>query len=148
MNITSPVFENNHMIPKKYTCEEVGMNPPLAIANTPEKADSLALIVHDPDAPGGDFIHWLLWNIDPSVDNIPEGSAPVGSIEGANGMGEIGWIAPCPPSGIHHYEFHLYALDKVLDSQGMNTRSELIQAMEGHVLEEAVLVGLYEKENP
>lgn len=147
MNITSPVFENDRPIPKRYSCEGIGVNPPLTISDPPDNAESLALIVHDPDAPNGDFIHWLLWNIDPSVDLIAEGSAPFGSVEGTNGAGELGWTAPCPPYGMHHYEFDLYALDTKLDMPEKGSKIEFFQALEGHVLQKVTLVGLYEKEN-
>lgn len=147
MNLTSSAFENDRVIPKKYSCEGIGMNPPLRITDYPMNTVSFAILVHDPDAPVGDFLHWLIWNVDPNVDEIAGGSAPIGSVEGINGMGELGWVGPCPPHGLHHYEFHIYALDKMLEIPETSTRSDFLQAIDGHVLEEATLVGLYEKEN-
>lgn len=148
MNLTSPEFENNRQIPKKYSCEGDGINPPLSISNVPINTKSLALLVHDPDAPNGDFLHWLLWDIEPTIVEIKEGTAPLSSAEGMNDAGGQGWIAPCPPNGMHHYEFHLYALDTMLGLETMSTRAEFLLHIDGHVIGEALLVGLYEKENP
>lgn len=146
MNVTSLVFENNGMIPKRYTCEGSGINPPLYISDPPENCKSLTLFVHDPDAPESGFTHWVLWNIDPSIREIKEGTSPAGSCEGMNDSGSVGWVAPCPPSGMHHYEFHLCALDIALAIPDTSTKKSLLLEIEGHIMEETVLVGLYQKE--
>lgn len=145
MKISSTAFKPDEMIPEKYTCEGDNINPPLQIAEPPAETESLALILHDPDAPGGDFVHWILWNIDPSVLEIEEGTIPVGAQEGMNDSGQVGYTGPCPPSGTHHYEFHLYALDTMIDLPETSDKTDLRNEIEGHILDEASLIGLYKK---
>ena len=113
MTLASPAFANGGEIPAKYGCSGGGqaVSPPLTIGGVPAQAKSLALIVDDPDAPGGTFTHWLVWNIAPATASVAEGLPPAGASEGKNGYGKSGWGAPCPPSGEHHYVFVLYALD-------------------------------------
>lgn len=145
MQLTSSEFEKNGYMPAKYTCDGDGINPPLIISDLSEKAKSLALIVDDPDAPGGDFVHWLVWNIDPEIAEIQGGSLPVGSIEGKNTTGGNGYISPCPPSGTHRYQFKLYALDSILADNSEWDKQDLLNAIEGHVLDSTTLVGLYQR---
>ena len=108
---------------------------------------SLAIVVRDSDAPSGGFLHWIMWNIDPGVSEIPEGKAPFGVEEGINDSGDVGWAGPCPPSGKHHYEFCLYALGSLISGFSSNASNRVdIQAfIEEHTLEKASLVGLYER---
>src|SRR5436190_17916816 len=108
MTLSSPAFANNGAIPAKYTCDGANVSPPLTIAGVPTDAKSLALTVDDPDAPGGSFTHWLVWKIPPSTTAIAEGQH-LGTEE-QNGFGKPGYGGPCPPSGLHHYVFTLYAL--------------------------------------
>ncbi len=146
MIITSPSFSEGSTIPRKFSCEGGDINPELQIQNVPEGAKSLALVMHDPDAPiAGGFTHWVVWNIDPLAVLIKEESTPPGAQEGANGTGRVGYMGPCPPPGgpSHRYEFRLYALDTTLDLFEGASRAELAAAMEGHILEETVLTGLY-----
>jgi Raf kinase inhibitor-like YbhB/YbcL family protein len=148
MIITSPSFTDGAEIPKKFTCDGGEINPELQVLNVPDEAKSLALIMHDPDAPiEGGFTHWLVWNIDPRTVLIKEESIPPGAVEGANGKGRTGYAAPCPPPGhgVHHYRFMLYALDTLIDLPEGATKDELMEAMENHRLEEAELVGLYKR---
>jgi len=146
MILTSPSFKDGAMIPAKFTCEGGDMNPELQIQNVPEGAKSLALIMHDPDAPvKGGFTHWVVWNIKPSTVLIKEESVPPGSVEGLHGAGKPGYFGPCPPLGTHRYEFRLYALDAVLQLPETTGKAELEAAMKGHVLEETMLMGRYEK---
>ncbi len=144
MLLTSPSFENGGLIPKKFTCDGGNINPELHIQNVPATAKSLALIMHDPDAPmPGGFTHWVVWNISPSSTVIKQESAPPGAAEGKNTRAH-GYTGPCPPSGTHHYEFTLYALDEALElSEEATGKAELEAAIKGHILEEAKLVGLY-----
>ena len=142
MKLTSPVFENNGIIPKKYTCQGNNINPPLMISNIPDGTIFLALIVDDPDAPMKTWDHWVMWNIKP-VAEIPENSA-FGE-QGKNSWGNNNYGGPCPPSGTHRYFFKLYALDYELDLGKNTTKSDLEVAMENHILETAELIGLYEK---
>ncbi|HVO28970.1 MAG TPA: YbhB/YbcL family Raf kinase inhibitor-like protein [Candidatus Paceibacterota bacterium] len=146
MILTSPSFQNDGNIPKKFTCDGGGINPELQIQNVPPGAKSLALIVHDPDAPvPGGFTHWVVWNIDPAIPFIKEESVPPGSSEGVNGAGEAGYAGPCPPPGhgAHHYRFRLYALDSPLELPAATRATELEAEIGKHLLESAELVGLY-----
>lgn len=147
MIITSPSFADSEYIPKKFSCEGGDINPELQIQNVPMETRSLALIVHDPDAPiEGGFTHWLVWNIDPMTTLIKEESVPPGATEGANGAGKVGYMGPCPPAGSEHrYEFRLYALDEELLLVEGASLDALMEAMDGHIVESAVLVGLYKK---
>lgn len=148
MLLTSPSFEHNGRIPKKFTCDGGNINPELLIQNVPEEAATLALIMHDPDAPReGGFTHWVVWNIDPSTTQIKQESMPPGGVEGRNGAGQNAYTGPCPPSGTHHYEFRLYALDISLDLSGTTNKDALENAMEGHVLEKTELIGLYQRQS-
>lgn len=144
MLIISPSFEDGTFIPKKFTGDGGDINPELQIQNVPPEALSLALVLHDPDAPApGGFYHWLVWNIDPGTVLIKEESTPPGAIEGTNGTDKVGYIGPKPPSGIHHYHFTLYALDEELQLSEGATIKELMGSMDGHILATAELVGLY-----
>jgi len=145
MKIISSAFENNQLIPKKYTCDGENINPPLKIDNTPENAKSLVLILDDPDASLGTFTHWLIWNIDPKTTQIEENSVPQGAIQGLNDFGKNSYGGPCPPSGIHHYYFKLYAIDTLLDFSSSSKKSDLEKAIEGHVLDFAELIGIYQR---
>ena len=146
MKLTSPVFENNQMIPARYTCDGDDMNPPLKISVIPRATKSLALIVDDPDAPNGDWVHWTLWNILPQVDEIDEGNIPNGAVEGLTDFGRNGWGGPCPPAGRHRYQFKLYALDNELHLANDATKADILTAIEGHVLEQSILIGLYQRQ--
>jgi Raf kinase inhibitor-like YbhB/YbcL family protein len=148
MLLTSPSFENNAAIPKKFSCEGGNINPELQIQNVPAGTKSLALIVHDPDAPiEGGFTHWVIWNIDPAQPFIKEESVPPGAVEGMNGAKKIGYMGPCPPPGhgTHHYQFRLYALDSRLDLPLTTTVIELDAEIKKHLLESTDLVGLYSR---
>jgi Raf kinase inhibitor-like YbhB/YbcL family protein len=148
MIITSPSFIDGGKIPKKFTCDGGEINPELQILNVPDEAISLALIMHDPDAPReGGFTHWVVWNIDPQTTLIKEESIPPGAVEGANGSGRVGYAPPCPPPGhgVHHYHFKLYALDVAIDLPEGDSAAELMEAIKGHLLEQAEFIGLYER---
>ena len=146
MNISSPVFENNETMPRKYTCDGSGINPPLKISGIPTTAKSLALIVDDPDAPAGVWVHWLIWNIDPGTSEIRENSVPSGAVSGLNDFSKKDYGGPCPPSGTHRYFFKLYALDKRLDLKSGASKADLEKTMAGHIVGQAELVGLYSRE--
>jgi Raf kinase inhibitor-like YbhB/YbcL family protein len=143
MKIESVAFGNNDMIPANYTCDGADINPQLTIGGVPAGAESLVLIIDDPDAPGGTWVHWTVWNIDPSVTEIPENSVPVGAVEGVTDFGETGYRGPCPPSGTHRYFFKLYALDTTLELDSSAAVQDIDEAMDGHILESTELVGLY-----
>lgn len=143
MIINSPAFKNGVSIPDIYTCKGQNISPPLEIKDAPANAKSLVLLVDDPDAPSGDWVHWIVWNIDPKTTVIETDSVPAGAEEGKNGSGHNKYDGPCPPSGVHHYQFKVYALDKTLDLEPTTQKPELLQAMTGHVMDQAVLVGTY-----
>jgi len=145
MKISSPAFQANALIPSKYTCDGPNINPPLKFEEVPSNAASLALIVDDPDAPAGIWVHWLLWNIDAKTQNIAENSVPNSSVQGKNDFDENSFGGPCPPSGTHHYAFKLYALDSMLSLPPSTNKSGLEKAMKGHILAEAQLIGTYSK---
>jgi hypothetical protein len=147
MELKSSAFKNNQFIPSKYTCDGEDINPPLKISAIPKNTKSLTLIVDDPDASGGTFVHWIVWNINPAIRKIFENSILSGAIEGLTDFGKTGYGGPCPPSGIHHYQFKLYALDTKLKflSLADADKIELERAMEGHILAKANLVGLYQR---
>lgn len=129
----------------RFTCDSEDVNPELEISGVPKEAKSLAIIVEDPDAPNGTWIHWTLWNIDPSVDTIKASSAPVGAIEGMTDFGRPGYGGPCPPEGTHRYFFKLYALDKSLDLTPSMRAGDLMEAMKGHTIASCELIGLYSR---
>ena len=140
--ITSSAFENNKQIPSKYTCDGADVSPPLTIANIPEKAKTLALIVEDPDAPAGLWIHWVVWNI-PPTSSIKENHAP--GTEGLNTNREHAYHGPCPQSGTHRYFFKVYALDTKLDLGENSDKKDVEKAMQGHILAKGELMGLYRR---
>jgi hypothetical protein len=143
LNVKSPVFENNKLIPTKYSCDGDEVNPPLTIEGIPPATKTLALIVDDPDAPMGTFDHWIVWNIPPE-GKITENSVP--GTQGLNSGGQQGYIGMCPPSGTHRYFFKLYALDVRLDLKPNSTRKkDLEKAMQGHILAKGELIGLYRR---
>ncbi|MGB5197246.1 MAG: YbhB/YbcL family Raf kinase inhibitor-like protein, partial [Candidatus Deferrimicrobium sp.] len=111
LQFTSQAFPNNGMIPPEYTCDGANVNPPLTVRNAPAKSGSLALIVDDPDAPRGTWVHWVVWNMGADTKDIPANSVPTGALQGTNDFGKQGYGGPCPPSGTHRYFFKLYALD-------------------------------------
>lgn len=144
MKLTSPAFENNQSIPVKYTCDGEDLSPPLKIAEVPAEAKSLVLIVDDPDAPVGDWVHWTVLNIPPQTAEIAEGKAPEG-LEGKTDFGTPGYGGPCPPGGTHRYFFKLYALDTKLNLPASAKKADIEKAMEDHIITRTELVGIYKR---
>jgi Raf kinase inhibitor-like YbhB/YbcL family protein len=143
--LTSTAFADGAAIPTRYTADGANLSPPLAWSFLPDGTKSLALIVHDPDAPSGDFAHWVAWNIDPEPGGLGEGSpAPA---EGANGRGENGYMGPSPPPGhgTHRYFHELHALDSEVDLEAGASREQLEELLDGHILGTARLIGTYER---
>ncbi len=151
IKITSSVFEDGGLIPAKYTCDGADISPPLQWDAVPEGTESIALICDDPDAPMGTWVHWVLFNL-PSdakelAQNIPtEETLPNGAKQGVNDFGRIGYGGPCPPSGTHRYFFKIYALDTELGLQAGVNKSQLLKAMEGHILGQNQVVGKYKRQ--
>ncbi len=150
MTLTSSVFTHGAMIPKDYTCDGRDVSPPLSWGEPPEKTQSFALIMDDPDAPMGTWVHWVIYNIPATARGLAEGvptdaDLPDGSRQGRNSWRRIGYGGPCPPSGTHRYFFKLYALDTVLTLASGATKDELLKAMEGHILAQVELMGRYSR---
>lgn len=145
LKLSSPAFKHNQQIPSKYTCDGKDVNPPLAIESVPAGAKSLALIVDDPDAPAGTWVHWVVWNIAIGTKEIREHAVPAGAAQGMNDFRKRDYGGPCPPSGTHRYFFKLYALDTMLNLDGSATKAALERAMKGHIIAQTELVGLYKR---
>lgn len=153
MRLSSSAFENNSSIPPQFTCDGENVNPELSIQGVPQEAESLVLLMDDPDIPDSvkesrgieKFDHWVLFNIPPDEVDINENSIPEGAKEGANSSGNSGYTGPCPPDREHRYFFKLYALDTKLDMRVGSSMAEVEKEMDGHVLEKTELIGLYNR---
>lgn len=148
--IESASFQESSAIPAKYTCDDQDISPPLKWSGVPKNTKSLAMISDDPDAPMGDWVHWVIYNLPPTLTELPEGipateKLPTGGLQGRTDFGRIGYGGPCPPSGTHRYFFKIYALDTELSLASGKTKRELLQAMEGHVLAMGQLMGKYQR---
>lgn len=148
MELRSPKFRNGNPIPPQYTCDGINISPPLNFIDVPKESASLALIVEDPDAPNGTWVHWLIWNIPPHLTSIDEHFVMKGTVEGVTSFGRSGWGGPCPPEGVHRYFFKLYALDSMLQIPNSSGVIVLKKAMDGHIIKKAELMGTYTKINP
>lgn len=163
MKIESSVFKHNARIPPRYTCEGENLSPPLSFSSVPSEAVSLVLVMDDPDAPGGTFDHWVLWNLPPQLLSVTEGAPELAGLtppasfpegkavfigQGVNGYGKRGYKGPCPPPGkIHRYFFRLYALDCWLSLPKGVDKSDVQKVLQGHLLEEALLIGTYSRDS-
>ncbi|WP_244532974.1 YbhB/YbcL family Raf kinase inhibitor-like protein [Geitlerinema sp. PCC 9228] len=152
MELTSRAFSANQQIPSKYTCDGDDISPPLSWSEPPAGTQSFALICDDPDAPVGTFVHWVWFNIPADTRQLPESIAneanpSVGGIQGKNNFGKLGYGGPCPPGGNHRYFFKLYALDTQLSLEAGANKSQVVEAMEGHILANAELVGRYQRKS-
>jgi Raf kinase inhibitor-like YbhB/YbcL family protein len=154
LTIRSPAFAHGAAIPALHTCEGQDVSPALEFSGAPQGAKSLALVVHDPDAPDPqapkmDWVHWVLYNLPADCKGLPQGvsesALPAGTLPGLNDWKRTGWGGPCPPIGRHRYFFELIALNMVLDDLGSPTRQRLERALAGHVLGKAELLGTYQK---
>lgn len=145
LEVISPVFRDGAPIPIQYTCKGQNVNPPITIFNRLPKTQSLTLIMHDPDAPSGDYLHWLLFDIPPSTDTIAVNSVPIGALQGVNDNQKASYMGPCPPqgTGAHRYLFDVYALDTTLDLPAGCKRDDVMKAMDGHIIEKSTLTGTF-----
>jgi Raf kinase inhibitor-like YbhB/YbcL family protein len=148
IELTSPAFDEGEAIASRYTCDGQGVSPPLSWTSVPDGTQSLTLIADDPDAPGGTFVHWVIYDLPSDTHRLPEGVPnrrvlSSGAEQGVNGAGGIGYMGPCPPSGTHRYFFKLYALDTKLGLGAGATAERLSDAMQGHVLAKGQLMGTY-----
>lgn len=153
MELTSIALVQGEDIARRYTCDGEDIAPPLTWSGVPQGTKSLALIVDDPDAPDPaapamTWVHWVLYDIAPSVAGLPEGGKPLpdGAREGLNDWNRSGYGGPCPPVGRHRYFFKLYALDTLLPDLRTPKKADLERAMQGHVLGQAVLIGTYQRQ--
>lgn len=149
LSLHSPAFDNGKPIPSRYSCDGAGVSPPLTIGSTPDGTASLALMVEDPDAPSGTFVHWVVYNLPANTrtlaNGVADGNLPSGAVEAHNSRGKTGYSGVCPPTGSHHYVFTVFALDDRLDGDLENAQS-LAQAMRGHELGSARLTGIYQRQ--
>ncbi|MFH1662829.1 MAG: YbhB/YbcL family Raf kinase inhibitor-like protein [Chloroflexota bacterium] len=151
LSISSPAFSEGEKIPPEYTCEGSGISPQLNWVGIPEGTKSLALIVDDPDAPGGVFTHWVVFNIPPDSSGLskafpPTPVLPDGTLQGDSDFGRTGYGGPCPPRGKpHRYRFNLYALDKKLDLSAGSSKNQVLNATRGHILAQGQLTGTYQR---
>lgn len=146
LTLESTAFKQNSLIPNQFTCNGSDTSPPLTWHNIPPKTQSLALIISDPDAPNGEWIHWIMFNIPPTLTELDEGAPlPQGAASGKNNWGTLNYRGPCPPLGLHRYVFTLYALDKLLTVDNGSSKDIIMNAMTGHVIGTAELIGLYQK---
>jgi Raf kinase inhibitor-like YbhB/YbcL family protein len=150
MQITSSAFNEGDMIPARYSCDGEDLSPALAWSGSPGNTESFALICDDPDAPVGTWVHWVLFNIPGSAEGLQEGisadkTLQDGSVHGKNSWGRLGYGGPCPPGGTHRYFFKLYSLDKKLDLQPGASKGDVENAMKGHILGEAQIMGRYSR---
>ena len=151
MEIISSAFDEGTMIPKKFTCDDLDISPPLKWSKIPEGTKTFAIICDDPDAPMGIWVHWIVFNLPANINELSEDIPPLetlpdGAKQGRNDFGKIGYGGPCPPGGTHRYYFKIYALAKVLNVEAGITKSELLKAMEGNILSEGQLMGRYKRE--
>jgi Raf kinase inhibitor-like YbhB/YbcL family protein len=150
-NLTTPAFQPNQPIPRKYTCDGGDCSLPLSWSDPPAGTKSFALIVDDPDAPAGTWVHWVLYEIPPNTKDLPEGLPGTervanGAVQGKNDFGKLGYGGPCPPRGpTHHYHFKLYALADQIRLKPRATKAQLLEAMRGHILGQVELVGTYKR---
>ncbi len=151
LKVTSTAFANEQTIPARHTCKGENSSPPLAWDNVPAGTKSFALIVDDPDAPSGTFVHWVIFNIPPAVRMLPGGIEPAaskltdGTVQGVNGMRATGYTGPCPPSGKHRYYFRLYALDTTLSLDSRADKRAVVPALQGHILAQGQIMGYFAK---
>ena len=148
--LKSTAFTAGGMIPSPYTCQGKDISPPLVWSGTPKNTKSYALICDDPDAPMGTWVHWVFYNIPPSCSSLPEAlekteRPALGGIHGKSSFGDFGYGGPCPPWGTHRYYFRLHALDAMLSLGSGASKKDILEAMEGHILAKAELMGTYRK---
>lgn len=149
MTVESSAFTNGGAIPQQFSCDGRGQSPPLRVSNVPPGTKSLALVVEDPDAPKGKFVHWVVYGLPAAQVDLPAGASeqnglPQGAMQGKNGKGQTGWVPVCPPNGMHHYHFKVYALRDAL-TLSQPSEDNLMHAMQGRTLASAEIVGTYQR---
>lgn len=145
LEVTSSAFSEGEAIPRKYTCDGDDVSPPLAWSGAPDGVASYALIMDDPDAPAGTWVHWVLFDLPPQTTQLAENAPSSAGVQGNSSWNRTGYGGPCPPGGEHRYFFKLYALDTTLGLDAGATKEEVLQAMEGHVAAQGQLMGTYRR---
>jgi Raf kinase inhibitor-like YbhB/YbcL family protein len=150
IRVTSSAFSQGGNIPSKYSCDGNDISPPISWSKGPDGTKSYALIADDPDAPMGTWVHWVIYNVPPSITSLPENvpKSPEGiedSVQGINDFKRHGYSGPCPPGGTHRYSFKVYALDTILKAEAGLTKKKLLKIMEGHILGQGELMGTYSR---
>jgi len=150
IKLTSPAFEDGVMIPGKYTCDGDDVSPQLNWEDIPDGTQSIAIIMDDPDAPRGTWVHWVIYNIEPDTNELHENIdtdevVNSGALQGKNSWGNIGYGGPCPPGGVHRYFFKIYALDAETLTEPGATKEDLLESIRGHILDQGELMGRYER---
>lgn len=148
IKIKSPAFEEGELIPKKYTCDGVNVSPPLQWSSLPADVESIVLICEDPDAPSGLWTHWIIFNLPAETKGVSEfimerEVLENGAQQGLNDFGTIGYRGPCPPGGSHRYYYRIYALDVLLELPSRINRQDLLEAMNGHIIDQGQIMGIY-----
>jgi Raf kinase inhibitor-like YbhB/YbcL family protein len=148
IKLISSAFTEGQKIPRQYTCDGINISPPLEWTGLPKTAKTIAIIADDPDAPAGDWVHWVIYNLPADtmgmIENVPATEdVKGGGLQGKNDFGKIGYGGPCPPSGTHRYLFRIYAVDSELALKAGAARTDVEKAMEGHILAQAQLIGTY-----
>ena len=145
ITVSSTAFEADGPIPTHYTCDGHDISPPLAWDGVPGDAEAVALVVDDPDAPGGTYVHWIVLDIEPTTTSADEGSVPTGGVQAANSNGDAAYAGPCPPSGTHHYRFTVYALDQPTGLADGAGTDEALAAIDEHAVARGRLTGTYSR---
>ncbi len=150
LEVRSSAFGEGSSIPSDFTCDGADMSPSIAWSGVPSKAQSLAVIVDDPDAPSGNWVHWLLYDLSPALTRLPAGIPvasviPDGGFQGRSDFGKAGYSGPCPPEGTHRYFFKVFAIDRILHLEPGVTKKEFLAAMQGHIVAEGSMMGTYER---
>ena len=147
IQLTSSAFAEGQCIPIEFTCDGANVSPPLRWSNIPNRAESIALIMDDPDAPSRTFVHWVIYNIPVDTGEMAAGAPPLEAQSGSNDFNITGYGGPCPPSGNpHRYFFKVFALDELLDLDTGSAKSDLLDSMDGHILAQGQLMGLYQRQ--
>ena len=151
INLTSSSFKNGELIPSKYTCDGKNISPSLSWDKPSDEIKRFAVIVEDPDSPGGTFVHWIVYNIPSNIKNLPEDITPIKNIPdevllGTNSYGHIGYSGPCPPSGTHRYIFKIYGLSNAVHLEAGAEKGELMRAMQKYIITEGELMGKYKRQ--
>jgi Raf kinase inhibitor-like YbhB/YbcL family protein len=142
ITVTSPAFAEGSVIPEQFTCRGAGQSPPLAWSGLPSGASSVAVVVEDPDAPGGTFVHWVMYGLPADRADLPADAVPTDAVQARNSGGDVGWTPPCPPSGTHHYRFTVYALDRPVDLPEDASPAAAVRAVQDASIAEGTLTGM------